>query len=89
MLFGRYNLVIFKEGRSGSRNLHLRGWLVLMAFLFVGAVIACNVWLWRQYLEAQHLQTELSDAREVIAEQRRSTVNLAEKISTLSHDWKG
>ncbi len=85
-MFGKYQIVIFKEGQAGSRNLRLRGLLGVAAFLFIGAVIGCNVWLWVRYMEARHLGKDLSEARQVIAEQRRQTINLAEKITAISKD---
>lgn len=86
MLFGKYHIVIFKEGRSGSRNLHLRGWLGIAACLLVAAVAACNVWLWKEWLEARHLEEDLAAARRVAEEQRRQTVSLAERITAVSRD---
>lgn len=85
-MFGKYQVVVFREGRGGSRHLHLRGWLLLLAFLVVCAAIACNIWLWREYVKSRHLATDLSDARQEISEQRRQTVSLAEKIGALSQD---
>lgn len=86
MLLRKYNLVIFKDGHGGSHNLSLHGWLILLGFLLVCGIIACNIWLWRHYLDAKSLKTELLDARSIIAEQRRSTLHLAERINSLSHD---
>lgn len=87
-MFGKYQLVVFKEGRSGSRHLHLRGWLLVLAFLIICASIACNIWLWQEYAKSRHLETDLSDAKKEISEQRRQTVSLAEKIGDLSKDLK-
>ena len=47
MLFGKYHIVIFKEGRSGSRNLRLRGWLGFAAAALALSLVAANVWLLR------------------------------------------
>lgn len=85
-MFGKYQIVIFKEGEAGSRHLRLRGLLGIAAFLFIGAVIGCNVWLWHRFVETQHLGKELGEAKQVIAEQRRQTLNLAEKITALNKD---
>lgn len=85
-MLGKFQIVIFREGRSGSRSLHMRGWLLLLGFLAVCAVIACNVWLWQRYEQARVAEEGLADARKVIAEQRRQAVNLAEKITALSQD---
>lgn len=86
MLFGKYHIVIFKEGRSGSRNLRMRGWLGFFACVFVLALAVCNVWLLRAWLESRHLDDDLEGAQRVISEQRRQLVNLAERISQVSRD---
>ena len=86
MFFGKYHIVIFKEGRSGSRNLYLRGWLGVLACLCVAALVGCNVWLWREWLDARHLEEDLATAQRVGEEQRRPTVNLAERITAASRD---
>lgn len=86
MLFGNYQIVIFREGKSGSRNLHLRGWWLPLAILVVSGLVAVNVWLWNQWLAARHLDSSLGNAQRVIDEQRRQTLSLAEKITVLSQD---
>ena len=86
MLLGKYHIVIFKEGRSGSRNLRMRGWFGFTAGLLILALIACNVWLWRAWLQARHLDENLNYAQRVIEEQRRQIVNLAGRITGVSQD---
>lgn len=86
MLAGKYHIVIFREGTAGSRNMHLHGWAIVVFFLFVAALIACNVWLWRMWMQDRHLDANLTNAERVIAEQRRQTMNLAERITSLSQD---
>lgn len=86
MLFGKYHIVIFKEGRSGSRNLRMRGWFGWIAGLLVLTLVACNIWLLRVWLEARHLGDDLSNAQQVIEEQRRQLVNLAGRIASVSRD---
>lgn len=86
MLFGKYHIIIFKEGRSGSRNLRMRGWFGFTAGLLILALIACNVWLWRAWLQARHLDQNLNNAQRVIEEQRRQIVNLAGRITGVSQD---
>ena len=86
MLLGKYHIVIFKEGRSGSRNLRMRGWFGFTAGLLILALIACNVWLWRAWLQARHLEENLNNAQRVIEEQRRQIVNLAGRITGVSQD---
>lgn len=86
MLFGKYHIVIFREGRSGSRNLRMRGWFGFFACVLVVALAACNVWLVRAWLEARHLNDDLGNAQRVISEQRRQLVNLAERISQVGRD---
>lgn len=86
MIFGKYHLVIFKEGRSGSSNLYLRGWLIFLALLFVLALIACNLWLWQEWFDSRNLETDLANADRQLQEQKQQTLNLAEKISALGQD---
>lgn len=86
MIFGRYHFVIFKEGRSGSRTLNISAWLIILFFLLVAGLAACNIWLWGKYHESHNLRIELDNAKEAVTEQRKSTISLAERISELSHD---
>ena len=86
MLFGKYHIVIFTEGRSGSRNVRMRGWFGIIACLLVLALVACNVWLLRNWLETRHLGDDLRNADKTIEEQRRQLVNLVERISVLGRD---
>lgn len=86
MLFGKYQIVIFKEGKSGSRSLHIAGWFCILSVLFVIGLLACNIWLWDKWFTSKHLDASLENAQRVIEDQRRQTVNLAEKITSLSQD---
>lgn len=86
MLLGKYHIVIFREGKSGSKNIRLRGWLFFCLFLFVAALIGANAWLWLKWLDAKAARQELSNAEKVIEEQKRQTLNLAERITILSQD---
>lgn len=86
MLLGKYHIVIFKEGRSGSRNLRLSGWSGITACVLVIALVACNVWLWREWVGSRHLEEELDTARRTAEEQRRQTVSLAERVTAASQD---
>ena len=86
MLLGKDHIVMFKEGRSGSRNLRMRGWFGFTAGLLILALIACNAWLWRAWLQARHLDENLNNAQRVIEEQRRQIVNLAGRITGVSQD---
>ncbi|MBD5552938.1 MAG: M23 family metallopeptidase [Desulfovibrio sp.] len=85
-MFGRYQIAIFRDGRAGSRHMHLRGSILLLFFLAILALIACNIWLWQSYEEARIAQADLANAHQVISDQNRQTVSLAEKITALSQD---
>lgn len=85
-MFGKYEIVIFKAGRGGSRNLRLRGGLVILAILFVIGLIACNVWLWDQWFSDRRLESSLADERRINEAHKRQTANLVEQITTLSRD---
>lgn len=86
MLFGKYHIVIFREGSSGSRNMYVAGWFVFFAFLVVAGLVGLNVWLWQSYENSRHIEVELSEAKEVISAQRRQTLSLAEQLTGLSKD---
>lgn len=86
MLFGKYHIVIFKEGRSGSRNLRLRGWLGAAAILLVLGLTVSNVWLLQSWLESRNLGEDLGNAQRVLEDQRRQLVNLAERLTAVSQD---
>ena len=86
MLAGKYHIVIFKEGKSGSRNLYLRSWIVLFFILLIIGLGALCAWLAQEWFKARHLETSLANAEKTIAEQRRQTMNLAQKITEASQD---
>ena len=85
-MLGKYQIVIFREGRSGARNIHLRGWLLAFLALLIIGSLAANYWLWERYLDGIHLEEDLEAAKDVISEQRRQTVSLAGKINSLGQD---
>lgn len=86
MLLGKYHIVIFKEGKSGSRNLRMRGWLGFVGFLAVGALLACNIWLWRYHHETALLNVKLSDTERVVEDQRNQLLSMVGKIRDVSAD---
>ncbi len=86
MLFGKYHIVIFREGSSGSRNMRMRGWSAILAVLAVTAVLACNVWLWRDWLQNRHLRSELADSNRQLEEQRRRLSGISGRIDEISGD---
>ncbi|MDR3363005.1 MAG: M23 family metallopeptidase [Desulfovibrio sp.] len=86
MLLGKYHIVIFKEGRSGSHNLRLRGWFGFVGFVLVAALAACTIWLAREWVRSSHLRDSLHNAERTLEEQRRQLVNLAGRITAVSKD---
>lgn len=86
MLFGKYHIVILREGRSGSRNLRLYGLLPFFLFVLILGLVAGNVWLLHEWLASRHLGENLANAQRVIEEQRRQFVSLAGRITAVSQD---
>lgn len=86
MILGKYDIVIFKEGHSGSHNLHVRGWIIVIIILFAVIISGLNIWLWQEWLKTRHIESELQQAGKVISDQKRQTLNLVEKITSLSQD---
>ncbi|HIX41144.1 M23 family metallopeptidase [uncultured Desulfovibrio sp.] len=86
MLFGKYHIVIFREGSSGSRNMRMRGWFCVLVVLVFTAVLACNVWLWREWLQNRHLRSELEAGNRQLEEQRRRLSGISGRIDEISED---
>ncbi|MDR2726598.1 MAG: M23 family metallopeptidase [Deltaproteobacteria bacterium] len=83
MPFGRYHVVIFKDRGGGSRNIRMRGWLLVLSLLFGVALVACNIWLWRQYTDHTAVRDRLDEAERVIADQNNQLTGLMSKITEL------
>ena len=86
MFLRKYHVLVFRDGRSGSRNIRLRGWLFPLACVLGTVLIAGNVWLARSWLANRQLEANLADARRVIEEQRSQFVNLAGRLAAVSQD---
>lgn len=87
MLLGKYHIVIFKDGgKGGSRNLRMRGWLGIVGFVLVAALISGNLWLWNFYAESTRLTQKLSEAEKTIEEQSGQLMSMLGKLSEVSED---
>ncbi|WP_297227476.1 M23 family metallopeptidase [uncultured Desulfovibrio sp.] len=86
MLLGKYHIVIFREGRSGSRNVRLRGWFGFVSCIIVLALVACNVWLWREWLQNRHLEESLANTERRLEDQRRQLSLLGGKLGEVTQD---
>ena len=86
MLLGKYHIVIFREGRSGSRNVRLRGWFGFVSCIIVLALVACNVWLWREWLQNRHLEEALANTERRLEDQRRQLSLLGGKLGEVTQD---
>lgn len=86
MPFGRYHVVIFKDRGGGSRNIRMRGWLFVLAFLLGIALVACNIWLWQQHTDNVAMRERLDQAERVIADQNNQLTGLVSQITELQSD---
>jgi murein DD-endopeptidase MepM/ murein hydrolase activator NlpD len=86
MLPGKYHIVIFKEGRSGSHNLRLRGWLGIISFVFAALLIVCNLWLWDRYHQSLKLESRLLEAEKTIDEQNTQLLSMIGKVREVAVD---
>ncbi|MDR2694880.1 MAG: peptidoglycan DD-metalloendopeptidase family protein [Deltaproteobacteria bacterium] len=86
MLFGKYDIVIFKEGRSGSHNVRLRGWLGIISFVFAALLIVCNLWLWDRYHQSLKLESRLLEAEKTIDEQSTQLLSMIGKVREVASD---
>jgi len=86
MLLGKYHIVIFKEGRSGSHNLRLRGWLGIIGFVLAALLIVCNIWLWDRYNQSRKLESRLLEAEKTIDEQSTQLLSMLVKVREVAAD---
>ena len=86
MLLGKYHIVIFKEGRGGSHNLRLRGWLGIIGFVCAALLIVCNIWLWDRYNQSLKLETRLLEAEKTIDEQSTQLLSMVGKVREVAAD---
>lgn len=86
MPFGKYHVVIFKDRGGGSRNIRLRGWLFVLAFLVVAGLVACNIWLWERHTLNAGAQERLEQAERIIVDQNNQLAGLVNRITELQSD---
>ena len=86
MLFGRYHIVILREGKSGSRNLRIRSWQVLLLLLPFLALLAANIWLLQSWHSERGLKDSLTQNRQLAEEQQRQFLNLSGDVANISRD---
>ncbi len=86
MLFGKYHIVIFREGKSGSRSLRVRGWLAPFFCVLVLALVVANVWLLQRFLESVHLEESLSDVSRSLEDERQRFMQLTERVTEVGDD---
>lgn len=86
MLLGKYHIVIFKEGRGGSRNLRLRGWFGIIGFVLAALLVICNIWLWDRYTQSLKLESRLLEAEKTIEEQSTQLLSMAGKVRQVAED---
>ena len=86
MLLGKYHILIFKEGRGGSHNLRLRGWLGIIGFIFTAVLVVCNIWLWDRYQQSLKLESRLLEAERTIDEQSTQLLSMVGKVREVAAD---
>ncbi len=88
-MFSKYDIVIFRQsGKGTSRKLHLRAWIAWIFFLFLSALVVCNLWLWGKYVENINLHQRLANNQNVIEDQNLQLLSLVDKIRAVSEDLK-
>ena len=87
MPFGRYQVVIFKDGDGSTRNMLMRGWLLALLFLFGVALVVSNIWLWRQYTDHIAIRERLNEAERIIADQNNQLEGMVGKITELQSNF--
>ena len=86
MLFKKYHIVIFKDGRSDCQNIRFRGWLGAGLFLLVLALISGNIYLFKFFAKSQALENQLLQAEKILEEQNTQLINLTGKLRNVQAD---
>lgn len=86
MLLGKYQIVIFKEGGHGSRNLRLRGFLGIFACIGIVGLVVCNIWLWDSYREVTSLRSRLVNAEKTVENQSNQMLSVVGKVREVTAD---
>jgi len=86
MLLGKYQIILFKQGGSGSRSLHLRGYVGIVTSLLLIGLISCNFWLWGSYMEMLNLRESVANSGRIIEDQGKQLLSMAGKIGSFAGD---
>lgn len=86
MFWGKYQILVFREGKSGSRSVRFSGWAIAFFFLLFAALVASNIWLWESWMTSRQTGMELAEAQKSLEDSKRQTISLAERITVLSQD---
>lgn len=86
MLFRKYHIVIFKEGKGDCRNLLLRGWFGAGLFLLIAALAGGNLYLFKYFAKSRSLENQLVQTEKIVEEQNTQLVNLTGKLRNVQND---
>lgn len=86
MFFGKYQILVFRDGKSGSRSARFSGLAVIFFLLLFIGMAAANVWLLDKWTDLRDAQAELAEAEKKAEENRKLTIAVAEQITELSRD---
>ena len=86
MLFGKYHIVILREGISGCYNLRIRSWQILLLLLPFLALMIANIWLLQSWRNDMGLKDSLTQNRQLAEEQQRQFLNLSGDVANISRD---
>lgn len=86
MFFGKYQILVFREGKSGSRSIRFSGLALLFFFLLFIGLVGTNIWLWDSWMTSSQTGLELAEAKKSLDDNKRQALSLAERITILSQD---
>ncbi len=86
MLFRKYHIVIFKEGKGDTRNLQLRGWFGAGLFLLIAALAGGNLYFFKYFAKAKSLENQLVQTEKIVEEQNTQLINLSSKVRSMQAD---
>lgn len=86
MLFNKYHIVIFRDKEGISRQMKMRGGIILFFILLLAGFAAATVHLWGIQYRSRYLDNQLSEASKTIQDQSTQIASMAGKLQLLQDD---
>ncbi len=86
MAFKKYQIFIFDEKSGSRRTLHLRSCAVMLFLIFIGTLMAGNVYLGTHFIKTRFLKDELAQNQQEIDKKDADLLELVAELDSLRED---